>query len=385
MTAVTTSGSADARNMPLKAIDLIWNITLVCPWDCAICCVDAVHVTKHAGMLELRSKSLSQSVSLPYLKENGSIYDQAMSYRQGQGLELDLAGKLRILDNIEGYKVKIDFSGGDPLSAAENLQVMRIAAERFGRNSVTLTATGAGLARCIPEELASLVGELNFTYDNILSDAQHNRPAGYAEGNLKKAARFAAANVLTRAECPLTVENMDEHRLRRLYLNLHEAGIHKLLLMRLFPVGRGAFQSAQIPTAEQYRQAITVLREMEAAYHVPQVKLQCALKFFDDQTLTDNPCDLVRESFGLMSDGTLLTSPWAVGPAGRPLGDEWVLGNLASTPLSIILNSEKAQHYLQHTDDNFGHCKIFAYMNSKRTESLNRMFDKADPLYLQMT
>ena len=97
--------------------------------------------------------------------------------------------------------------------------------------------------------------------------------------------------------------------------------------------------------------------------------------------MTENPCDLIRESFGLMSNGLLLASPWAVGPYGRPLDDVWMLGNLSTTPLSDILASEKVLEYEQHLDDNFGHCKIFAFLNSERKNVMDRLFDKADPLY----
>jgi len=98
---------------------------------------------------------------MPYQAGKGTVFDQAMAHRQQQGLELDLAGKLRVLEHLEGVVPRIDFSGGDPLAAAQNLQVLRVAAQRFGRQQITLTATGAGLTRCIPEEIAPAIGELN--------------------------------------------------------------------------------------------------------------------------------------------------------------------------------------------------------------------------------
>ncbi len=184
----------------------------------------------------------------------------------------------------------------------------------------------------------------------------------------------------TRAECPLTAHNIQDSILTRLYLNLHEAGIDKFLLMRLFPSGRGVLREADIPTPAQYRRAINLLRELEAKYGSPQLKLQCALKFFDNQNLEENPCDLFRESFGLMADGTLLASPWAVGARGQPFHDVWVLGNLASTPLETILSSEKAKEYERRLDENFGHCKIFAFLSSTKSRLIDRIFDQTDPL-----
>lgn len=381
MAMTSEAHSTSTAETLAPTVDLIWNMTLVCPWDCEVCCVDADHVRKVGNVIQIRSRGLSISQALDYRPNCGSIYDQAMVWRQQQGLELDFDSKLRVLDHLDGFRPKLDFSGGDPMAASENLVVMRRASMRFGRERITLTATGAGLARCDPDDIAPLIGELNFTYDSVTAEGNQNRPAGYASGNLRKAAKFAQMGVRTRAECPLSQENVQSPILRQLYVNLHEAGIEKLLLMRLFPVGRGSHRAASIPTSQQYRSAIEVLRKLESEFGFPKVKLQCALRYFDRQDMSENPCDLVRESLGLMADGTLLTSPWAVGPRGDPLDDSFVLGNLAVTPLQDLLASDRASAYRARLDANFGHCKIFAFLNSKREQPMDRLFDRADPLY----
>ena len=360
-------------------VDLIWNTTRVCPWDCGICCVDAIQPKKVGDEIVLRSAGLVEHI--PRRSGESNVYEQALAYLQRQKIELDRAGKIRVLDHLQGFDAKLDFSGGDPLCVAETLDVMRIAAARFGRDHVTLTATGAGLARYEPEKLTDVIGELNFTYDNVSARGNENRPGGYANGNLKVARRFRRAGVPTRAECPLSVHNITEPVMRQLYLDLHGAEVDKLLLMRLFPVGRGVFRADDIPTDEQYRSAITCFRELQAHYGRPAVKLQCALRYFEKKNLDENPCDLGRESLGLMPDGTLLASPWAYDGKGAPLGEEWVLGNLADQQLSDILSTDKARYFMQHLDDNFGHCKIFAWRHSNRHEPLERIFDSADPLY----
>lgn len=367
----------------MSKVDIIWNMTLVCPWDCGVCCVDAVHVTRKNGLIQVRTAGFSNTEVMPDISGEGTIFDQALKVRQKQGLELDLSGKRRVLDHLEGFTAKVDFSGGDVLVVAENYKLLQEASERLGRDQITLTATGAGLARYKVPDIAPYIGELNFTYDSVSPEGNETRPAGYAIGNLRKAALFAKSGVRTRAECPLSNQNIEEEMLRQLYLDVHHAGVQKLLLMRLFPVGRGMLLASDIPTPDQYRFAISILRDMEAKYRSPVVKLQCALKFFDEYKGTANPCDLLSESFGLMADGTLLSSPWAVNSHGQPLDDAWVLGNLAETSLQDILNSPKAIEYRRRLDENFGHCKIHSFLNSERTNPLDRIFDKTDPLYAQ--
>ncbi len=365
-----------------RVADIIWNMTLVCPWDCAMCCVDAVHVTGQDGAVRVAHAGLKQIAVLERDTGGGSIFDRALRWRQERGEELTLEQKLRVLDHLVGFRIKLDISGGDPLSVSENLIVLESAAARFGRKAITVTATGAGLSGHRPEDVAALIGEYNFTYDSPSTDANANRPDAYAAGNLRKAAALAAAGIPTRAECPLSTENVSERELRRLYEELHTAGIQKLHVMRLFPSGRGARTAETIPTREQYQRAVAVLEDAMAEFGSPKVTVQCSLRQLVATDLTINPCDAVRESFGLMADGRLLASPWAIDERGQPLDDAWLLGNLADHPLEDILAGPKAEFFRRHVDDNFGHCKIFAYTASDEPNPLSRIFDTTDPLYV---
>lgn len=368
-----------------RKVDIIFNTTLVCPWNCDVCCVDAVHVKKRGKVVELISEGRTKTTVLTRDREFGSVYDQALAHRQSLGLELTLEKKMRIIDHLDGFDAKIDVSGGDALSVSENFEFLKYACEKLGRHNVTLTVTGAGSSSYTAAEISKYVGEYNFTFDaESLSDVAL-RPDGYALGNLKKARAFVKQGISTRAETPLTKSILNREHLERLYLTLRDAGITKLLLMRLFPVGRGVLHEDEIPTADQYRFAIDVLQQMERTHSGPIVKVQCAMKHLAKIRAGDggNPCDLVTESFGLMADGTFLASPWAIGGKGKPLAPEWVLGNLERHTLADILAGPKAQAFHARADENFGHCKIFAYLNSKKENRFDRIFDKADPLYAE--
>lgn len=150
-----------------RKFDIIWNLTLICPWNCEACCVAAIHARKHGAKLLMSSNDLSRYEELPFDPAAGSVWDQAAKVRQHRGHELNLAGKLQVLEHLAGLNVKIDFSGGDVLSVTENLVVLRTAAHRFGQENITLTATGTGLAQRDVRELAAMIGEFNFTYDSV--------------------------------------------------------------------------------------------------------------------------------------------------------------------------------------------------------------------------
>ena len=95
----------------------------------------------------------------------------------------------------------------------------------------------------------------------------------------------------------------------------------------------------------------------------------------------ENPCDLVSNSFGITPNGTLLASPWAYNASGKPLGEEWVLGNLSNQTLSEIFDSQKYKIMLSKVNENVGHCRIFSFFNSQKSLPIERIFDSADPLY----
>jgi MoaA/NifB/PqqE/SkfB family radical SAM enzyme len=368
---------------PRRKVDIIFNLTLVCQWDCEVCCVDAIHVQRKNGHAVLRSEGLTKETRIPIKPGDDNVYELAYRHRAAQGLELTFEHKKRAIDNLEGFDARVDISGGDALLLRDNFQILKYASERLGKSNVSLTATGAGSSHYSATQLAPLVDEYNFTFDAESAFDVANRPSGYALGNLKKAEAFVKLGAKTRAELPLTKSIMSEDHLARVYKLLHQKGIGKLLLMRLFPVGRGSGLPQEIPSPADYRRTIEAMRRLEAVYKTPVLKLQCALKHLTGEPLANNfnPCDLVHESFGLMADGTLLASPWAINGRGRPLDPVWILGNLAQTPLGEILASEKALEYKRRADENFGHCKIFSYLHGTSPRKMDRLFENADPLY----
>lgn len=370
-----------------RRIDLIWNHTALCPHDCSDCCVDAAHAKGDGEFVVIRSANLMREERVPIGTDNK--YAVAQRHQQQMKRELTFSQKLQVLENLKGLNVRIDISGGDALVTPDGLPLLRACAAAFGRDNVTLTVTGAGLRRDDMQDVAAHICELNFTFNAAEPADAVSRPKNYASSNLKMASRMAALHVPVRAECPLVKGNCHPDHLDRLYLQLHHAGIGRLLIMRQFPVGRGNHSPGLVPTREEYLAAIRSLFELQAKLGTVEVKLQCALRHLAQlegllPPSALNPCDAVRESYGLMPDGTLLASPWAVNGVGQPLDPAWVLGNLAQAPLAQLLRSPKARSLMARSDESWGHCKIFSFLNSRKTEAADRIHDAADPLVAGM-
>jgi MoaA/NifB/PqqE/SkfB family radical SAM enzyme len=380
--------SQQPKEQPSKIptrIDLIWNHTRICGWDCKDCCVAAHYVQGEKGSAKIYSSDLRDADRVQRLA-NEHKFATAQRIIQARGEELKYEEKVRVLDHLAGFNVKLDLSGGDALVTPDGLPLLEAASSRLGRSNLTLTVTGAGVRRESIGRVAELIGELNFTFNSASPADVVTRPRNYAASNLKLAQAVKRHGVITRAECPLTKTGTRPDHLRRLYDELAKAGIDKLLLMRQFPVGRGALLSEHVPSRSEYVRAIATIRELEAEHKGPSVHLQCALRHIEfaeglAPLSSGNPCDLGHASYGLMTDGTLLASAWALNEHGRPLHPSWVLGNLSKSSLMEIIMTEKCQTILRRADENYGECKIFSFLHSRNTDTADRLFDRADPLY----
>lgn len=363
-----------------KKIDLIHNHTRVCGFNCPECCVAAIWATNN----KLWSADLKSHQ--PLVKRDGeNRFAAAQRQLQARGEELDFAQKLKVIEHLGDFKVRVDVSGGDALIVPDGKPLLEAYANKLGRDNVTLTITGMKIPENL-EEVAACIGEFNFTFNAASPDDAEVRSKGYADLNLRLARKIKATGVSVRAEFPLARSALDLDHIERIYTRLAEEKIDKLLLMRQFPVGRGKLEPEHVPTREEYISAIMKFRELEQTLKGPAIKLQCALRHIEVQeglakAPLENPCDLGVESFGLMADGTLLASPWAMNEHGKALNDFWKLGNLAENSLEELLSTDKAQAFMKRSNENFGQCKIFAALNSKRKRVEDRAFDMSDPLY----
>jgi MoaA/NifB/PqqE/SkfB family radical SAM enzyme len=302
--------------------------------------------------------------------------------RQNNGLELSLENKLNILKNLEGNDVSIDFAGGDPLSCYENYLVIEAASKRFGKENISITSTGYFVKKYGVENLAKIIGEYEFTYDEIHNKTPCTRPKGYNSSNIKIAEKFSELGVRTKAQLPLHSGNIEQNNINFIYQELNEKKIDELLIMRTFPVGRGIkYLEKNSLNKKDICEAINGFMEAEKTGKT-KIRLQCALKHLFDSKTNENPCDMMHESFGINFRGELLLSAWANNEKGLPLSDEFVLGSIFDMSFREISETKKFRELEKRMDENLGHCKIFSFMSSGKDR--DSLFKKSDPLYSQV-
>lgn len=357
-------------------IDIIWNISLICPWDCKFCCTDAVSVRNKAGSIEIKEDNLK--VVTYCKKQNESIYDTAIRDRQSKGLEATFEEKIRALNNLPDKNVEIDFAGGDPLVCTENLEVIKQAREKYGKENISVTSTGIGLKMVSDDYINENIGTIDITYDEP-EKIWLERPKSYNSSNVLAASKVKKFHdTKIRAQIPIHHGNSEIPSIEKIFKELHENHIDEILLMRVFHTGRGLNEGKQ--KKFDYEKIYKTYLKLQNKYGYPKVKLQCALKG-NLVKQESNPCDLMQGSFGMNSKCQLLVSAWANGFNGEVLDDAFYLGDLKVEKFSEIEKTKKFITYKKMLDNNFGHCKIFSYQNKNENSQYKGLFEKIDPLY----
>ena len=148
---------------------------------------------------------------------------------------MSLEDKLRIVDNLDISGFEIDVSGGEPLLFKENVSIIEKLSKKFGRNNISITTTGRGLALVDLSSLKEIVGEVGFTYD-FPYESDFLRPLGYNSSNLDQIRKVIERGIKTMAQIPLTRLNTSREVIIDIYRNLTVAGVSSLHLMKFFPV-----------------------------------------------------------------------------------------------------------------------------------------------------
>lgn len=284
---------------------IIWNITRNCFWNCSYCCISA--------------------------NENSQ-----------KNIELSLKDKLRIVRNIDSKDVSMDVSGGDPLISQDNLEILRELSRTLGKENLSITTTGKGLGSVDLDFLVKIIGEVGFTYD-FPYEPPPDRPLGYNSSNLTAIGNIVQRGIRTLAQIPLTKNNISDEIIQKIYKDLNEMGVEKLLLMKFFEAGRGIERSDLTLTQEENKNAIKNYRSLERKYGSPKVRIIPSLrgkifeKFFNSLNIT--------------SQGLLLSTPWAYNIDGEP-HKEVILGDLKTKKLSELSGRNVYQRFLTQLNRN---------------------------------
>lgn len=274
-----------------------------------------------------------------------NLFDDANKHLQEKGLESTLEDKLKILENID-IPAKIDFSGGDPLLLSENLQVLSKASERFGKENISVTATGMGFSLADPTFLAQILGHIDFTYDYSGRTKTDSRPNNYNSNNLKVIKKLSHLGIRTTAQTPLSLDNINPSMVENIFYDLNGAHVEEIYLMKIFPAGRGANIDLKQPTREQYLKTVEKFKELELKYGSPKVIVQSILNETNSSDISPKDKYCISNSLNITNLGLLLLSPWAYDGFGNPQS-KFIAGDLKNKKLSELYNQDSYTNLLE--------------------------------------
>ncbi|MFH1536323.1 MAG: radical SAM protein [Patescibacteria group bacterium] len=294
-------------------MDVIWNLTKACPWDCAICCVSGFHIcdtTKHIVQAAQKEKEE----------------------------ELTMAEKIGVLEILANRGFEVDFSGGDPLYYDEDFKVVEQATRWMPARKIGVSATGSRITDT-KIDLLKKVGVAEFTLDNLPEMENPFRPRGYNLASMVAMKKCVAAGIKTRAVTVLYSATISEENLENVYHWLCENSISEWELLRLYPVGRAAKLMDIIPSDQDYLKTMKFLRG-----------LHCFTKIFFQHSLRilegNVKCPAVSDSIGILPDGQVTACAWAIDDNCRPL-KRFRLGKLPEDDLDEII--DKARKTLEYS------------------------------------
>lgn len=288
-------------------MDVIWNLTRACPWNCAICCVSAFHVC------------------------NTTEYT-AQSVQKESGRELTLAEKLTVLKTLTDKDFKIDFSGGDPLYRDEDFRVVEQATHWLPSREIGVSMTGGKITDA-KLELLKKVGVVEFTLDNLPETENSFRPRGYNLASMIAMKKCVAAGINVRAVTVLYSVTISKGNLESVYCWLCENNVPEWELLRFYPVGRAAKLAELLPSNSEYLNAMKFLRGLRG---FTKIFFQHSLRIME-RTLK---CSGVIELVGILPDGQVTACAWAIDGNCCPLNG-FRLGKLPEDDLDEILDKAR--------------------------------------------
>lgn len=294
---------------------IIWNLTRACVWNCSFCCVAAEYIPKFNS--EKNSCTTLES-------------------------ELNYECKKKVIDNLEKGKYRIDFSGGELLIDPCNINLIRYASDKLGKENIGVSISGAFVDDNVVALLKDKVNDVEITLDYVPYKYYQMRPIGYHEYAANAMIKLKKAGIHVGVQTVITKENISKEKLLKLFEWIEENNIDEWSILRFFQSGRGQ-ENFEVPSHRQYVEMVNYVKKITVNSKV-KVHFQYLLPNHDGFTLE---CRAVKKSIGILPDGTVTGCFWALDKNMRPINDEFILGKVPEMSIDEILRNEKSMNFLQ--------------------------------------
>lgn len=322
-------------NIESRSLNIIWNITKKCPYNCKICATD-----------DINRKELTDN-------EKDQAFNSILSFKK--------------------YIHSIDFSGGDPLYSEDSKKIIFKAFKALGRDHVFITTTGKGISNLLSSELSLLNNcEVTIETGNVEQYIDNRNGSEYNYDNYEMVMKYAKhINRLT-VNVPVFNADISSKDLKNLISVINDIPIStkKVAILRMMPVGKADI--SLYPHNYEISHIIKCFRDNLNSNI--ELHLHCALRG-KYETTKNNYCNMLESKIGIDCAGNVYACPWGsylkVGITDNP----FYIGNIIMDTLEEIMSSAKFLELNSKLNHN-PHCRVFSYILSE-----GDIFSKADPLY----
>ena len=298
-------------------IRVVWNLTNRCPFNCPMC-VASANKRKEKNI----DKNLLLDSILSFGKEN----------------------------------VTIDFSGGDPLFIKEDIELVKKASQILGKDNVSISSTGLSLSKLSDDELCSLAGGYDMTYDFPKQYSEQDiRDKRYNSINFEQCIRLQKLGI--NVEIFIPIRNIDDIYFEQLAKDICEINPTSVNLLKCMPLNN-LFDTDKIDSVDKTIFFKSLLKKFG---YKGEIGINCALQ---EDFKESNNCNMLTErKVGLDQFGNLYTCIWASDLLIDKKENPFYLGNLFESSLLDILNSHEVQTRLSELNKNRNICHVLDYYN----------------------
>ena len=299
----------------MRKLSIIYDVTALCPWNCAICCMGA---TTSKSCL---AKELSQEQ------------------------KLDIVRQVKELCN-NGYDVRMDLSGGEIFTDIPNhTKLLKELSVVLGKDKVGVSCSGWGITPELAQFLAETVHDVEMTMDTVPGHLYKLRPSKYSAVAAKAAALLKAAGCTVGLQTVVGSYNNSYQDAKEVFDWMCDHKIDNWSILRFFASGRGAnFPEAELTdtACEDYVCMVKALVEASTKQYKPEVDFHYLMPGHEKHT---GECRCVRHSIGILPNGDVVACFWALDSSTGIVDPKFLLGNVKKNSLLEILNGEKAHYW----------------------------------------
>ena len=299
----------------MKKLSIIYDVTALCPWNCAICCMGATSDTA------CRSNELTQKQKLEVVRQVEELTEN-------------------------GYDIRVDLSGGELFTdIPAHTELLAAFSAMLGQEKVGVSCSGYGIDAKLAEFLASTVHDVEMTMDVVPYRPYKLRPMAYGHAAAKAVPLLKEAGCKVGLQTVASTYNNSCRDALAVFAWACANNVDNWSILRFFPSGRGAAFPEATMTDQQCTEYVHMVKTMVDAFPVdykPKVDFHYLMPGHKKHT---DECRCVHHSIGILPNGDVVACFWALDNAAGTIDPKFLLGNIKNHTLLEILNSEKARYW----------------------------------------